>query len=157
MNIFAIKSYNIYWCSWCIMLEGGINGIVTIMILWWRHVQVCVCVCVLGGRGCVGAPAHLIGSFQRSLTVLHHCTEHNVWILQHQSLHRLLVHLVTAHQTQVPQRLAAPGDLSGALISDLLTPAGVHRLNSAAVLTDGDQSSHHSRCRRTESSNQREN
>ncbi len=48
--------------------------------------------------------------------------------------------LVTPHQAQVPQRLAAPGDLCGALIRDLLTPAGVHRLNSAAVLTDGDQS-----------------
>ncbi len=83
------------------MLEGGINGIVMIMILRWRHVHVCVCVCVLGGRGCVGAPAHLIGSFQRSLTVLHHCTEHDVWILQHQSLHRLLVHLQQNKHTHI--------------------------------------------------------
>lgn len=73
------------------------KGHIMIMILRWCHVQVCV----LGGRGCVGAPAHLIGSFQRSLTVLHHCTEHNVWILQHQSLHCLLVHLQQNKHTHI--------------------------------------------------------
>lgn len=52
-------------------------------------------------------------------------------------------YLVAPHQAQVTQRLAALRDLSGALVRDVLTPAGVHRLDGAAVLADGYQSCGH--------------
>lgn len=51
-----------------------------------------------------------------------------------------LTDLVTAHETQVAQRLAVLGDLRGPLVSDVLTPACIHRLYAIAVLTNGDES-----------------
>ena len=50
-----------------------------------------------------------------------------------------LPYLVTSHEAQVAQGLAALGDLRGALVRDVLAPAGVHRLDGAAVLADCDQ------------------
>lgn len=67
------------------------------------HTHVCVCVSIklrvsviqwqLRRVRCVGAPAHLISSLQGSLAILHHCAEHDVWVLDHQALHSLLIHL----------------------------------------------------------------
>lgn len=50
-----------------------------------------------------------------------------------------LYYLVTSHEAQVAEGLAALRDLSGPLVRDVLTPAGVHRLDGAAVLADGYQ------------------
>lgn len=50
-----------------------------------------------------------------------------------------LYYLVTSHEAQVAEGLAALCDLSGPLVRDVLTPAGVHRLYGAAVLADGYQ------------------
>lgn len=50
-----------------------------------------------------------------------------------------LYYLVTSHEAQVAEGLAALCDLSGPLVCDVLTPAGVHRLYGAAVLADGYQ------------------
>lgn len=52
-------------------------------------------------------------------------------------------YLVTPHEAQVAQRLAALSDLSGSLVRDVLTPAGVHGLDGAAVLAYGYQSCGH--------------
>lgn len=52
-------------------------------------------------------------------------------------------YLVTPHEAQVTQRLAALRDLSGSLVCDVLTPAGVHGLDGAAVLAYGYQSCGH--------------
>lgn len=49
-------------------------------------------------------------------------------------------YLVTSHEAQVAQRLAALSDLRGSLVCDVLTPAGIHRLYGAAVLAYGNQS-----------------
>lgn len=48
-------------------------------------------------------------------------------------------YLVTSHEAQVAEGLAALRDLSGPLVRDVLTPAGVHRFYGAAVLADGYQ------------------
>lgn len=50
-----------------------------------------------------------------------------------------LYYLVTSHEAQVAEGLAALRDLSGPLVRDVLTPAGVHRLDGAAVLADSYQ------------------
>lgn len=64
-------------------------------------VDVHVCVGVIQQQlrrvGRVGAPAHLISSLQGSLAILHHRAENNVRVLDHQPLHRLLVHLQNKH------------------------------------------------------------
>lgn len=52
-------------------------------------------------------------------------------------------YLVTSHEAQVAEGLAALSDLRGPLVRDVLTPAGVHRLDGAAVLADGNQSCGH--------------
>lgn len=54
-------------------------------------------------------------------------------------------YLVTPHEAQVTQRLAALRDLRGSLVCDVLTPAGVHGLDGAAVLAYGYQSCGHMR------------
>lgn len=54
-------------------------------------------------------------------------------------------YLVTPHEAQVTERLAALGDLGGSLVRDVLTPAGVHGLDGAAVLADGYQGCGHTR------------
>lgn len=54
-------------------------------------------------------------------------------------------YLVTPHEAQVTQRLAALSDLGGSLVRDVLTPAGVHGLDGAAVLADGYQGCGHTR------------
>lgn len=56
-----------------------------------------------------------------------------------------LCYLVTSHEAQVSQRLAALCYLRSSLVGDVLTPAGVHRLYGAAVLADGYQSCGHGR------------
>lgn len=51
-----------------------------------------------------------------------------------------LCYLVTSHEAQVAEGLAALSDLCGSLVCDVLTPAGIHGLYGAAVLAYGYQS-----------------
>ena len=54
-------------------------------------------------------------------------------------------YLVTSHEAQVAEGLAALSDLSGSLVCDVLTPASIHSLYGAAVLAYGYQSCGHGR------------
>lgn len=48
-------------------------------------------------------------------------------------------YLVASHEAQVSQGLAALSDLSGSLVCDVFTPAGIHGLYGAAVLANSYQ------------------
>lgn len=54
-------------------------------------------------------------------------------------------YLVTSHEAQVAEGLAALSDLCGSLVRDVLTPAGIHGLYGTAVLAYGYQSCGHRR------------
>lgn len=57
------------------------------------------------------------------------------------------LYLVTSHEAQVAQGLAALSDLSSSLVCDVLTPAGIHSLYGTAVLAYGYQGYGHMRKR----------
>lgn len=64
---------------------------------------------------------------------------------QQQTLQAEPCYLVTSHKAQVAEGLAALSNLSGSLVCDVLTPAGIHSLYGAAVLAYGYQSCGHGR------------
>lgn len=55
------------------------------------------------------------------------------------------LYLVTSHEAQVAQGLAALSNLSSSLVCDVLTPAGIHSLYGTAVLAYGYQGYGHRR------------
>lgn len=59
---------------------------------------------------------------------------------QQQTLWAEPCYLVTSHEAQVAEGLAALSDLCGSLVCDILTPAGIHSLYGTAVLANGYQS-----------------
>lgn len=63
--------------------------------------------------------------------------------IQQQTLWDGPCYLVTSHEAQVAEGLAALSDLCGSLVCDVLTPAGIHSLYSTAVLAYGYQSCGH--------------
>lgn len=64
---------------------------------------------------------------------------------QQQTLWAEPCYLVTSHEAQVAEGLAALSDLSGSLVCDVLTPAGIHSLYGTAVLAYGYQGYGHMR------------
>lgn len=64
---------------------------------------------------------------------------------QQQTLWGEPCYLVTSHEAQVAEGLAALSDLSGSLVCDVLTPAGIHSLYGTAVLSYGYQGYGHMR------------
>lgn len=64
---------------------------------------------------------------------------------QQQALRAEPCYLVTSHEAQVAEGLAALSDLRGSLVCDVLTPSGIHGLYGAAVLAYGYQSCGHRR------------
>lgn len=77
-----------------------------------------------------------------SISIFWECTMETT---QQQTLWDEPCYLVTSHQAQVAEGLAALSDLRCSLVCDVLTPAGIHSLYGAAVLAYGYQSCGHRR------------